>query len=283
MRRFYSRATNSVGRKSEAHSAKRRRWPVDPPYDSADRAAAQLAEVDAYVQAQMATQHIPGLTLVVTLNGQPALEKGYGVGNIASSTPVTPATVFRIGSITKQFTATAIMLLVQDGRISLDDKVSRYQRTAPASWNAISIRHLLQHTSGLQRDLPESRRGPGQVGRCLADRTHSDKGQSGPDVAAGHAQRRHHRILWIGLVRRRNKQAALHWARWRSGRVHKQHCAVSLSFTHRSAPLTIMSSSSRSSSNSMRKLSSSIRMPGGVAGERPMWPSLMPIFRGWNF
>lgn len=118
--------------------------------------AAQLAEIDAYVQAQMASQHIPGLTLVVSLNGQPALEKGYGVGNIAAAAPATPATVFRIGSITKQFTATAIMLLVQDGRISLDDKVSRYLPTAPASWNAITIRHLLQHTSGLQRDLPTS-------------------------------------------------------------------------------------------------------------------------------
>jgi len=115
---------------------------------------AQLAQIDTYVQAQMASQHIPGLTLVVNMNGQPALEKSYGVANIAASTPATPATVFRIGSITKQFTATAIMLLVQDGRIGLDDKVSRYLPTAPASWNAITIRHLLQHTSGLQRDLP---------------------------------------------------------------------------------------------------------------------------------
>lgn len=117
---------------------------------------AQLAAIDTYVQAQMAAQHIPGLTLVVTLDGKPALQKGYGVSNIASSTPATPATVFWIGSITKQFTASAIMLLVQDGRIGLDDKVSRYLPTAPASWNAITIRHLLQHTSGLQRDLPES-------------------------------------------------------------------------------------------------------------------------------
>lgn len=118
--------------------------------------AAQLALIDSYVKYQMATQRIPGLTLVVSLNGQPVLEKGYGVSNIASSTPATPATVFRIGSVTKQFTASAIMLLVQDGRIKLDDKVSRYLPTAPASWNAITIGHLLQHTSGLQRDLPAS-------------------------------------------------------------------------------------------------------------------------------
>lgn len=127
-----------------------------PATAAAPISAAQLAKIDTYVQAQMAKQHIPGLTLVVTLNGQPALAKGYGVANIASATPATPATVFQIGSITKQFTASAIMLLVQDGRISLDDKVSRHLPTAPASWNAITIRHLLQHTSGLQRDLPYS-------------------------------------------------------------------------------------------------------------------------------
>ena len=133
--------------------------PVPVVQPAAPISAAQLADIDSYVQTQMASQHIPGLSLVVSMKGVPVLEKGYGVANIASATPVKPATVFRIGSITKQFTATAIMLLVQDGRINLDDKVSRYLPTAPASWDAITIRHLLQHTSGLQRDLPESLRG----------------------------------------------------------------------------------------------------------------------------
>ena len=90
------------------------------------------------------------------MNGKPVIEKGYGVANLASSAPATAATVYRIGSITKQFTASAIMLLVQEGRIKLDDKVSKYLPTAPASWNAITIRHLMQHTSGLPRDFPES-------------------------------------------------------------------------------------------------------------------------------
>lgn len=104
----------------------------------------------------MASGHIPGLTLVVSLDGKSALAKAYGVSNLAASTPATVSTAFRIGSITKQFTASAIMLLVQEGRIGLDDKVSRYLPTAPATWNAITIRHLLQHTSGLPRDLPPS-------------------------------------------------------------------------------------------------------------------------------
>lgn len=130
--------------------------PVPVVQAGAPVSAAQLADIDSYVQAQMASQHIPGLSLVVSMQGIPVLEKGYGTANIASGTQVKPGTVFQIGSITKQFTATAIMLLVQDGRIRLDDKVSQYLPTAPASWSAITIRHLLQHTSGLQRDLPES-------------------------------------------------------------------------------------------------------------------------------
>ena len=123
---------------------------------SARISAVQLAQIDSYVQAQMASQHIPGLSLVVNFNGETSLRKGYGVSNIATSTPASATTVFRIGSITKQFTATAIMLLVQEGRVSLDDKLSRFLPTAPASWSAITIRQLLQHTSGLPRDLPPS-------------------------------------------------------------------------------------------------------------------------------
>lgn len=117
--------------------------------------AAQLAAIDAYVQAQMARSHVPGLALVVTLDGKPVLEKGYGVLDSASGAIVTPDSVFQIASVTKQFTASAIMLLAQDGKLQLDDPITRHLPTAPQAWSGITLRHLLNHTSGFTRDFPE--------------------------------------------------------------------------------------------------------------------------------
>src|SRR5262249_42847423 len=79
---------------------------------------------------------------------------GYGKSNIEGKTPVTAKTVFAIASISKQFLAAGIMVLVQDGKISLDDSVGRFLPDAPAEWQKISIRELLSHTSGLARDAP---------------------------------------------------------------------------------------------------------------------------------
>ena len=114
---------------------------------------AVLARIDDYAQAQMRRQHIPGMTLVVTRGGQPVLKKGYGVANMTTGAPATPDTVYRIASLTKQFTASAIMVLVQEGRLTLDQPVSSFFATTPASWKDITVRHLLNHTSGLRRDL----------------------------------------------------------------------------------------------------------------------------------
>lgn len=116
--------------------------------------AAQIAQIDAYVEAQRARRHLPGLALVVSMNGKPVLEKGYGLADIAKNEKVTPDTVFRIGSVTKPFTAAAIMMLVQDGKLELDDPVTRYLPAAPAAWHDITIRHLLTHTSGLPVNFP---------------------------------------------------------------------------------------------------------------------------------
>ena len=128
--------------------------PDIPATPAAPISAATLASIDSYVQAQMSAQHIPGLSLLVTMDGKPVLHKGYGEANLASHAAVTPDTVFRIGSVTKQFTATAIMMLVQEGKLTLGQPVSSLFPTAPASWKGMTIRHLLTHTSGLQRDFP---------------------------------------------------------------------------------------------------------------------------------
>ena len=105
--------------------------------------------LDLYVQAQLLRQHVPGLALEVVQNGKVVKQKGYGLADVERNVPVTTDTVFEIGSITKQFTATAIMLLVDGGKIGLDDKISRYRDGLPDAWNAVTIRQLLSHTSGI--------------------------------------------------------------------------------------------------------------------------------------
>jgi D-alanyl-D-alanine carboxypeptidase len=103
----------------------------------------------------MQSQHIPGLSIAVVKSGQVVKAKGYGFGNIEMGIPASPETVYRLASLTKQFTASAIMLLVQDGRIGLDDKISRYLTPSPSAWADITVRELLTHTSGLKDYINE--------------------------------------------------------------------------------------------------------------------------------
>jgi D-alanyl-D-alanine carboxypeptidase len=106
--------------------------------------------VDDLVKSEMAKHQIPGLTLKVTQHGKETKTAAYGFANLEWSVPATPETVFEIGSVTKQFTAACIMLLVEEGKLSLDDKISLYLANTPANWTNITIRHLLTHTSGIK-------------------------------------------------------------------------------------------------------------------------------------
>jgi len=108
--------------------------------------------LDAYVSHRMREARIPGLVLAVLKHGKVVKVAGYGLANIETNTPTTPTTEFRIASLSKQFIATAIMLLVQEGELGLDDRATKYLDGAPATWNEITIRQLLSHTSGLVRD-----------------------------------------------------------------------------------------------------------------------------------
>ncbi len=110
---------------------------------------ARADAIDDFVQAQMAKQHVPGVAVGVVVKGKFVKEKGYGQADVERNVPVTTDTVFEIGSVTKQFTATAIMMLVDQGKISLDDKISRYRDGLPEAWRAVTIRQLLSHTSGI--------------------------------------------------------------------------------------------------------------------------------------
>ncbi len=107
------------------------------------------AAVAALVQEEMAAQSIPGLAIAIIEHGHVRMARGFGYANVEHAVPVTAATVFQSGSVGKQFTAAAVMLLVEEGKLSLDDPIGHYLPEAPPSWQAIRIRHLLTHTSGI--------------------------------------------------------------------------------------------------------------------------------------
>jgi CubicO group peptidase (beta-lactamase class C family) len=111
---------------------------------------ARLPRAEAMVRDEMRSQQIPGLAIAVIDHGKVILAQGYGYANIEHQVPVITDTVFQSGSVGKQFASAAVMLFVQDGKLSLDDPITRYLPEAPPEWAAIRIRHLLTHTSGIR-------------------------------------------------------------------------------------------------------------------------------------
>jgi CubicO group peptidase (beta-lactamase class C family) len=121
-------------------------------YAQAPRSAltpAQIATIDTFVSAEMASQHIPGLQVGVYSRGKILLAKGYGLANVELNVPVKPESIFQSGSVGKQFVSAAIMMLVEQGKLSLDDSITKYFPDAPAAWKPILLKNLLSHTSGL--------------------------------------------------------------------------------------------------------------------------------------
>jgi N-acyl-D-amino-acid deacylase len=105
--------------------------------------------VDAIVREAMAAGRIPGLAVAVVQGGRVVKAQGYGLANVEHDVPVTDQTVFQSGSIGKQFTAAAVMLLVEDGVVALQDPLTTFYPDAPATWRDVTVRHLLTHTSGI--------------------------------------------------------------------------------------------------------------------------------------
>jgi CubicO group peptidase (beta-lactamase class C family) len=118
------------------------------------QAAPKADAVERVVRAQMVKQQIPGLALLVSRNGVPIREQGFGLASLELKVPVKPETVFQSGSMGKQFTATAVMLLVEEGKIALDDPLTKYFADGPSWWKDVSIRELLSHTAGFT-DYPK--------------------------------------------------------------------------------------------------------------------------------
>src|SRR5580698_8119298 len=122
----------------------------------ASAAVAQVAPpaVDQYIHAEMTKQHIPGLALLVVRDGKIIQAQGYGFSNVELQVPVKPETVFQSGSMGKQFAATAVMMLVEEGKVFLDDPLTKYFPSAPPTWKEVTVRQLLSHTAGFT-DYPE--------------------------------------------------------------------------------------------------------------------------------
>ena len=110
-------------------------------------------KIDDALREELTKRHIAGASVAVVRNGQVILAKGYGSANIEKSVPAMPKTIYQIGSTTKPFTAMAIMMLVENGSISLGEKAAKYLAKLPAQYGEITIRQLLTHTSGVNRDL----------------------------------------------------------------------------------------------------------------------------------
>ncbi|RPI61430.1 MAG: class A beta-lactamase-related serine hydrolase, partial [Lysobacterales bacterium] len=111
-------------------------------------AAQDAARMEALIQPRVDDKTFMGAVLVAR-GDEVILSKGYGFANLEWSIPNTPSTKFRLGSVTKQFTAAAILLLADRGKLALDDPVKKHWPDAPAAWDAITIFHLLTHTSGI--------------------------------------------------------------------------------------------------------------------------------------
>jgi CubicO group peptidase (beta-lactamase class C family) len=111
--------------------------------------ADESTKVDSYVRGEMQREQIPGLALGVYRDGKIVKAEGYGIANLEWDVPVKADTIFQSGSVGKQFAATAVMMLVEEGKVGLDDPLRKYFPDAPETWKDIKIRNLLSHTSGL--------------------------------------------------------------------------------------------------------------------------------------
>ncbi len=106
-------------------------------------------QLDTFIEREMRDEKVPGVSVAILRKGEIVVAKGYGQADVENNVPVTTETIFQSGSVGKMFTAAAVMSQVEQGRMGLDDPVSKYVPDAPASWRTMTIRHLLTHTSGV--------------------------------------------------------------------------------------------------------------------------------------
>jgi CubicO group peptidase (beta-lactamase class C family) len=107
------------------------------------------SQVDALLQEQYKSGE-PGAVALISKGGQPVYRKAFGMANLENNVVLTPEHVFEIGSITKQFTAVSILMLTEQGKLSLEDPINKYIENYPMHGHTITIHHLLTHTSGIK-------------------------------------------------------------------------------------------------------------------------------------
>ena len=120
--------------------------------DDSSRTAEHLlspANIEGLARKYMTRHSVPGLSLAVARHGTLLHAAGYGFANLEHRVPAAVDSIYQTASIGKQFTAALIMLLAQRGLLGIDDRIAPHFETAPASWNSITVRHLLTHTSGI--------------------------------------------------------------------------------------------------------------------------------------
>ena len=114
---------------------------------TATSSAQTVDQVDSIMQRYLG--QVPGASLLVVRNGKPVIRRSYGLADLEKRTAASPATNYRLASVTKQFTAAAILLLAQDRKLSLNDRVRRWLPSLPHSLDSVTLTHLLTHTSGI--------------------------------------------------------------------------------------------------------------------------------------
>lgn len=110
-------------------------------------------DVDSAIRRQMASEHVPGLSLAVVRHGRIVRTGAYGFANLEWKAPVTPATRFEIASISKMFAGAAVRILVEEGKLDPEDSVGKYFDGLPAAWSGMRLRHLITMSSGLPEDF----------------------------------------------------------------------------------------------------------------------------------
>lgn len=113
-------------------------------------------KVDEYMNARLAAKNAGG-SILIAKDGQFIVAKGFGLADVAANTPIYGDTKFRIGSVTKQFTAAAILLLHEDGKLNVDDPFCNYMNACPDAWKPVTVRNLATMSSGIPSftGLPE--------------------------------------------------------------------------------------------------------------------------------
>jgi CubicO group peptidase (beta-lactamase class C family) len=119
------------------------------PISISQAAPSDQKPLDSYLEKAINAKEIPGASIIVKVKGNVVLRKGFGFSNLETMTPMNSESVHELASVSKQFTAAATMLMIEDGKLQLSSPITDFIDDAPEAWKKITIEHLLHHTSGL--------------------------------------------------------------------------------------------------------------------------------------